>query len=231
MRIDGELLKMTREDPVVCIRITIRPKEYEYLRFHPKHKKWETYSHGRLGEVTLTCDRLLLTFVNGLSSKPLGNPLVGVDLNFTSVDCTPILNHELETPLTISTSNIEHLQDSFSHRRRRLQLHIRNPQKRERKLEETRGRQRFRKQDALHKLTTGLVGIYPGAAFVFENLKHIRERRREGTRFRTRLNRWPYRMAQMMVDYKSPMATLYPSPRGTSSRFPVCGTWPLPSSG
>ena len=27
----------------------------------------------------------------------------------------------------------------------------------------------------------------------------------------------------MMVDYKSPKATLYPTPRGTSSRCPVCG--------
>jgi len=45
----------------------------------------------------------------------------------------------------------------------------------------------------------------------------------EGRRFRKRLNRWPYRMAQVMVDYKSPKATLYPTPRGTSSRCPVCG--------
>jgi putative transposase len=223
MRIDGELFKMTREGDLVCIRITIRPKEYEYLRFEPRHKKWEIYSQGRLGEVTLTSDMLLMTFVRGLSSKPLGNPMVGVDLNFTSIDCTTIRNHNLEAPLTISTSNIEHIQDSFSKRRRRIQLHVRNPQKRERKLEETRGRQRFRIRDALHKLTTGLVGTYPGATFVFENLKHIRNRRREGRRFRTRLNRWPYRMAQMMVDYKSPMATLYPTPRGTSSRCPVCG--------
>lgn len=223
MRIDGELFKMTREDRAVCIRITIRPKVYEYLRFYPKHKKWEAYSQGRLGEVTLTCDRVLLTFISGLSTKPLGNPIVGVDLNFSSIDCTPIRSHKLGTPLTISTSNIEHIQDSFSRRRRRLQLHIGNPQKRVRKLEETRGRQGFRIRDTLHKLTTRLVGTYPNATFVFENLKHIRDRRREGGRFRTRLNRWPYRMAQVMVDYKSPMATLFTTPRGTSSRCPVCG--------
>jgi len=224
MRISGGLFKMTGEnDGFVCIRITIRPKEYEYLRFKPSHRKWDAYSKGRLGEITLTCDRLLLTFVSGLSSKPIGNPLVGVDLNFGTIDCTPIRSGKIETPLTISTGIIEHIQDSFSRRRRRLQLHIRNPQKRERKLEETRGRQRLRIRDALHKLTTQLVKTYPNATFVFEDLKHIREKRGEGRRFRTRLNRWPYRMAQTMVDYKSTMATLYANPRGTSSRCPVCG--------
>ena len=214
---------MTREDGDVCIRVTIRPREYEYLKFKPNHKKWGAYSLGRLGEITLTCDRLLLTFVDGPSSKPLGDPLVGVDLNFATVDCTPIRRRKLETPLTISTGNIEHIQDSFARRRRRLQLHVKNPLKRQRKLEEARGRQRSRIRDSLHKLTTGLVRTYPNATFVFEDLKGIRSRPREGRRFRTRLNRWPYRMAQTMVDYKSPMATLYPNPRGTSAQCPVCG--------
>ncbi|MCL5672629.1 MAG: transposase [Nitrososphaerota archaeon] len=30
-------------------------------------------------------------------------------------------------------------------------------------------------------------------------------------------------MARGTVDYKSPMAALYPTPRGTSSRCPACG--------
>jgi putative transposase len=227
MRIDGELFKMTREDDgFVCIRITIRPKVYEYLRFRPNHKKWDAYSKGRLGEITLTDDRLLLTFVDGLATKPLGDPLVGVDLNFATVDCTPIDKGQqmmIGHPVTIPTGNIEHIQDLFSRRRRRLQLHVRNTHKRARKLEETRGRQRRRVRDALQKLTTHLVRRYPNATFVFEDLKHIRNKPTEGRRFRKRLNRWPYRMAQIMVDYKSPMATLYLTPRGTSSRCPVCG--------
>jgi putative transposase len=223
MRIDGELFRMTTECGEVTIRVTIRPKEYERIRFRPSHKKWGMYSQGRLGEMTLTDDRLLLTFVDGPASKALGNPLVGVDLNFATIDCTPIDGGRLAKPLTVSTSNIEHIQDSFSRRRRRLQLRVKNPQKRVRKLEETRGRQRLRVRDALHKLTTRLVRTYPNATFVFEDLKHIRDKRAEGRKFRTRLKRWPYRVAQMMVDYKSPKATLYVTPRGTSSRCPVCG--------
>ena len=230
MRIDGELFKMTRDedDGQVTIRVTIRPHEYEHIKFRPNHKKWDAYSKGRLGEITLTDSRLLLTFVKGLATKPLGDQLVGVDLNFATVDCTPIDGgHQkmmIRHPVTIPTGNIEHIQDSFSRRRRRLQLHVRNPEKRARKLEETRGRQRCRVRDALQKLTTDLVRRYPNATFVFEDLKHIKSTQpKKGRRFRARLNRWPYRMAQMMVDYKSPMATLYPTPRGTSSKCPACG--------
>jgi putative transposase len=224
MRIDRELFKMTKgDDGQVTIRLTIRPHEYEYVRFRPSHKKWTTYSQGRLGELTLKEDRLLLTFVGGLSTKPLGDPLVGVDLNFATIDCTPIDRRGSWRPITISTACIEHIQDSFSRRRRRLQLHVTNPQKRAEKLEETRGRQKLRIKDSLHKLTTDLVRRYPNATFVFEDLTRIRDKPTDGRRFRKRLNRWPYRMAQTMVDYKSPRATLYPTPRGTSSRCPVCG--------
>jgi len=223
MRIDGELFNMVREDEGVCVRVTLQPRVYEYIRFRPSHRKWRTYSRGRLGEITLTEDRLLMTFVQGLATKPTGNSLVGVDLNFSTADCTPILDGKLGKPLTLTTGNIEHIQDSFSRRRRRLQLHVRNSQKRERKLGETRGRQRHRILDALHKLTTAMVRRYPDATFIFEDLKHIRDKQPEGRRFRKRLNRWPYRTAQMMVDYKSPKATLYATPRGTSSRCPVCG--------
>jgi len=161
MRIDGELFKMTRDedDGQVTIRVTIRPHEYEHIKFRPNHKKWDAYSKGRLGEITLTDSRLLLTFVKGLATKPLGDQLVGVDLNFATVDCTPIDGgHQkmmIRHPVTIPTGNIEHIQDSFSRRRRRLQLHVRNPEKRARKLEETRGRQRCRVRDALQKLTHG----------------------------------------------------------------------------
>jgi putative transposase len=224
MRIDGDLFKMTKDDDgQVTVRITIRPYEYEYVRFRPSHKKWGAYSQGRLGEITLTDGRLLLTFVEGLASKPLSDTLVGVDLNFATVDCTPVDRGRLGHPYTIPTGNIEHTQDSFSRRRRRLQLHVKNPQKRAEKLEETRGRQRRRIKDALHKLSSGLVRRYPGATFVLEDLKHIKNKRTEGRRFRERLNRWPYRMVQTMVDYKSPRTTLYIDPRGTSSRCPVCG--------
>jgi putative transposase len=69
----------------------------------------------------------------------------------------------------------------------------------------------------------------PDASFIFENLKNIRRRggrgkqRKISRKLRTYLNRWPYRMFQNMVEYKSRCRTLYVSPRGTSSKCPVCG--------
>jgi putative transposase len=62
--------------------------------------------------------------------------------------------------------------------------------------------------------------------FVFENLKGIRktsEGAKRSRKLRTYLNRWPYRLYQSMVEYKSPKRTVYVSPRGTSSECPVCG--------
>ncbi|MEM3196577.1 MAG: zinc ribbon domain-containing protein, partial [Conexivisphaerales archaeon] len=45
----------------------------------------------------------------------------------------------------------------------------------------------------------------------------------KGRKFRTKLNRWPYRLYQKMIEYKSSYKTVYVNPRGTSSECPVCG--------
>jgi putative transposase len=98
--------------------------------------------------------------------------------------------------------------------------------RRAKKLGETRGRQRNRVKDALYKLSTMVVQENPDTSFVFENLKGIRrngENHATSKKLRAYLNRWPYRMFQSMVEYKSQCRTLYVSPRGTSSECPVCG--------
>ncbi len=150
------------------------------------------------------------------------------DLNFNRIDSTKASLRsapQLEAVETESIRRIAQIQNDFSRRRRAIQLHVKNPQKRSRKLKETRGRQRDRIKDALHKLSTGQVRRNPDASFVFENLKGIRKNGKaaESRKLRTYLNRWPYRMYQSMVEYKSPNRTLYISPRGTSSECPVCG--------
>ena len=132
---------------------------------------------------------------------------------------------KLDSVETEPVERIARIQNDFSRRRRRIQLHIKNPQKRAKKLKETRGRQRDRIKDALQKLSTEQVRKNPGASFVFERLTGIRENgnAKRSKRLRTYLNRWPYRMYQSMVEYKSPFRTVYVSPGGTSSRCPVCG--------
>ena len=106
----------------------------------------------------------------------------------------------------------------------KLQKHIRNPQKCSKKLKQARGRQRRRIKDALHKQSTTIVREHPDTSFVLEDMKGIRKSGEDkGERFRTYLNRWPYSEFQKMVEYKSPMKTVYVNPRGTSSECPVCG--------
>ena len=62
------------------------------------------------------------------------------------------------------------------------------------------------------------------ARFGFEDISGIRKSGDcKGKEFRTSLNRWPYRLYQKMIGYKSPFKTVYVNPRGTSSECPVCG--------
>ncbi|MDA4119853.1 MAG: transposase [Thaumarchaeota archaeon] len=225
MRIDGELFKVVGGQ----IRVTLQPNRYVWFPINTSNKHYDQYSKGRPSELLMTDAKVCLTFVVGCgTTKPLASRLVAQDLNFRSVDSTDALlggRPSLTGVETRSLKEVVRIQDDFSRRRRALQRHVRNPQKRTEKLKETRGRQRNRIKDALHKLTTKTVGENPDTSFVFEDLKGIRNTGggKKSRIFRTYLNRWPYRLYQSMVEYKSPKRTLYVSPRGTSSECPVCG--------
>jgi putative transposase len=231
MWIDSELFRVAdNQDGTVTVRLTLKPFTYEYITFHPAHKKWKEYSRGSLCELLLTDKRLCITFaLNPGFEKPLGERMVDPDLIFQSLDYTAYSGSRgLEPPRTDSLTRVVQVQNDFSRRRRRIQLHVKNPKKRDKKLVETRGRQRNRVRDELHKLSTKIIRENPGTSFVFEDLKNIRKsgENKRGTaskKLRTYLNRWPYRMFQSMVEYKNRCRTLYVSPRGTSSECPVCG--------
>ncbi|WXG42003.1 MAG: transposase [Candidatus Freyarchaeum deiterrae] len=227
-RIDAELFKLVEGQ----LRITLQPFSYVWIPINTNHKKYKDYDHGRVSEVLLTERKVCLTFIIGSGNKPLSTRFAASDLNFSTIDSTAAVKDSqgtvhLEAASTEPLRRITRIQNDFSRRRRRLQSHIPNPQKRARKLKETRNRQRHRVVDALHKLTTKTVRENQDTIFIFENLTGIRNNgRREANKskkFRTQLNRWPYRLYQRLVDYKSSHRTLYVNPRGTSSRCPVCG--------
>jgi putative transposase len=230
MRIDSELFRVAmNNDGTATVRVTLAPFNHEYITFTPSHKKWSEYSYmGKVCEVLLADSKLCITFsLHDQDKKSLGRRFVASDLNFHTRDSTAFSDGRLESVSSESLMRVVQVQNDFSRRRRRLQLHIRNPKKRCRKLTETRGRQRDRIRDALQKLSTGIIKNNPDTAFIFENLKGIRNgaEKRETTsrKLRTYLNRWPYGMFQRMIEYKNPCRTLYVSPRGTSSECPVCG--------
>ena len=227
MRIDSELFRVVRGQ----LRITLQPYRYTWLPINASSKHYSEYSRGRPSELLIADDKVCLTFVvREEIRKPLGTKLLASDLNFRSIDITRAKRQSsslvsLVGVKTESLDRVVQIQDDFSRRRRMLQKHVRNPQKRRKKLRETMGRQRNRIKDALHKLSTKMVRENPDTVIVFEDLRGIRKsngaNRRK--RFRTHLNRWPYRMYQRFVDYKSSNRTLYVNPRGTSSECPVCG--------
>ncbi len=223
MRIDGELFRLVDGK----VRLTIQPNRYVWIPLNTSNKRYSEYSKGRPSELLITDSKACLTFVVGTNERPLGSRFVASDLNFGTIDSTDASlgsAPRLEAVKTKSIQRIAQVQNDFSRRRRAIQVHVKNPKKRTEKLRETRGRQRNRIRDALHKLSTELVRENPNASFVFENLKGIRNTARpRSKRFRTYLNRWPFQMYQSMVDYKSKHQTLYVSPRGTSSECPVCG--------
>jgi putative transposase len=200
MRIDAELFKIVDNK----IRLTLQPGYYTWLPINTANKHYQEYARGRPSELLITDRKVCLTFIIGNENKPLGKRFVGSDLNFSTIDTTTVTTHSppaLEEVNTDTIRNITRIQNDFSRRRRQIQLHVRNPQKREKKLRETRGRQRNRITDALQKLSTETVRENPDASHVFENLKNIRKgAKNKGKKFRTSLNRWPYRMYQSMVD-------------------------------
>ncbi len=225
MRIDEELFKVEGDRA----RITLQPGHYAYVPLNTKNKHFAEYSKGKTSELLITDTVVVLTFRVSSEKKPMGKNIAGQDLNFSTIDMTVVsVNNqkpELKGTSTIDTSNIKHIQQDYSRRKQKLQKHIPNRQKRDRKVKETKGRQENRVNDALQKLSTKVVEENPDTTFVFEDLKGIRNNgKNKGKKFRTELNRWPYRSFQKMVEYKSSCKTVYVNPRGTSSECPVCGS-------
>ena len=93
----------------------------------------------RISEVLLTDNKVCITFVVGSLNKPLiDNNIIGFDLNFKSVDYTIIKNNEIVETNTIDTSDIAKTQRDYARKRTKIQKHIKNPAKRDRKLKESK---------------------------------------------------------------------------------------------
>ena len=85
----------------------------------------------------LTDRKVCITFIANTDEKPLiDNNIIGFDLNFTSIDYTIIKNNEIVETDTIDTSDIAKTQGDYARKRQKIQKHIKNPGKRNRKLRE-----------------------------------------------------------------------------------------------
>ena len=218
VRLDSELVKIVGDR----LRMTIRPGEYEYILINTENKKWKEYSNHGIGEVLITDRVVAISFK--FPGKELSDENVGIDINFNSIDGTVVNTRGIERAFTEPIPQIARIQNDFSRRRSKIQKHIRNPKKRDKKLKETKGRQRNRIRDALHKLSSKMVSEHLKSSFILEDLRTIRENsNNKSNKLRTYLNRWPYSQFQRMLEYKSKFKTVYVNPEGTSSICPVCG--------
>ncbi len=146
MRIDSELIKIENNR----LRITLKPHEYEYIGIVDKNKKFSEYSKYKLSEVLLTDSKVCITFRVGTLNKPvMEDNIIGFDLNFKSVDYTIIKNNEIVETNTINTSHIAKTQRDYARKRTKIQKHIKNPAKRDRKLMEAGHRQKNTVMDKL----------------------------------------------------------------------------------
>ena len=218
IRLDSELVKIAGDK----IRITIRPGEYDYIPINSRNKKWREYSNYRIGEVLITDKVIAISFI--FPNNELSDEKVGIDINFKSIVGTVVNKGEVKETFTEYIPNIARIQNDFSRRRRQLQRHIKNKEKRYKKLKESRGRQRNRIKDALHKLSSKIVSEHLESSFILEDLRTIKKSsNNKSKKLRTYLNRWPYSQFQKMLEYKSQFRSVYVNPEGTSSECPVCG--------
>ena len=219
MRLDSELVKL--QDGF--LRITIRSAEYEYIPINRKHSKFNEYSEFGISELLLTERKVVLSFKRP-NNKEIGEKKIGVDTNFSNLSMTVVNEGKITDVLVKSTKDVVKIQNDFSRRRTKAQKHIRNPQKRDRKLRHARGRQRNRVRDELHKLSRKLVDANSDATFIVEDLTNIKKTAKpESKNLRKNLNRWPYAEFLRMIEYKSQNKTIKVNPGGTSSECPVCG--------
>ena len=219
IRLDSELVKL--EDGFM--RITLKPGEYQYVPINNRNRKFLEYSQKKLSEILITDHVVSLSFRKP-GVKEIGEKKMGIDVNFKNVTGTVINGGKVERVVEIPTTQIVRIQNDFSRRRAKIQKHVRNPEKRSKKIHQTRGRQRNRIKDAMHKLSVNLIKEFPGTTFILEDLTHIRKTAgTKSKKFRTHLNRWPYAEFQKTLEYKSQTKTVYVNPGGTSSECPVCG--------
>ncbi|MEM3498538.1 MAG: hypothetical protein QXO68_04715 [Conexivisphaerales archaeon] len=137
MRIDGELFKVEGDR----VRVTF-PGHYAYVPINTENKHYHEYSKGKASELLLTDN---FVCVNHIGKEP---SFVAQDFTIDSTFATVNAGRPaLKGTDTQSISDIAHIQNDFSRRRKSLLKH--NRQKKYRKLRQARGRQKNRVNDAL----------------------------------------------------------------------------------
>ena len=120
MRMDSELVKLQGG----FIRITIRPREYEYIPINDHHSKYHEYSQHGISELLITDRKVVLSFRKP-DEKEIMSRKMGIDVNFSNISMTVINDEKIHGVIVKPTRNIMNIQNDYSRRRTRIQKHIR----------------------------------------------------------------------------------------------------------
>lgn len=225
-RIDQELVRLKGD----VLDITVRPGHHLRLSVAAgaKHRRWSAYAKHRLGEVTLTDRKILLTFQLP-GDGPLAAGAVGVDLNLGSA----YYARDDGVVEGIDLHEMERIQGDHQRRRERLQKKLAtNSRVQRRELRRMARRERNRVTDIVKKAAKKFVEkvVWDAAAgmprrVVFEDLTGRAEMFGYSPKYNKRLSRWPHSQFQREVEARLPFnAVTRVNPRGTSSRCPGCGS-------
>ena len=224
------------------LRVPIKPREYFYVKLHKRVLEFLSDSTLRLGSVTLTASKVVLTFVKTAEvAEPRG--YVAVDINEKSVDGVAS-NGEV---IRYNLARIYEINSNLFERVRKFQRKTAKDRKVQKKVLSKWYRKRNNKVDAiLHKVSKEIVekAKAEGYGIILENLKGIKKtiNRRmwkinrfngkaqrisvNSKRLKRRLNQACMRKLQHFIKYKAlweGVKVLEVNPKGTSSRCSICG--------
>jgi len=225
------------------LRISIRPREFVTLKLVVgDYQRKFLESGAKVGEILLDGECAIIPFKRELSPvEPRG--LMALDLNETNI--TGVATDGKSVRIDLSKTKV--IRETYAEKRKRIQEKLPKESKTFKRLMAKYGeREKRRVDDALHRASKQVASFWRREELkpVLENLKHIRKSvNRKLKRFndnagrvqpvsvrsknlRRRLNCWPFRRFQFLLDYKLKLNGLVPeyvSPHNTSKWCSRCG--------
>jgi len=224
------------------LRIPIKPGQYFYVELHKRVLEFLSNATLRLGSVTLTASKVVLTFVKTAEvAEPRG--YVAFDINEKSVDGVASNGKPVRYDLT----RIYEINSNLFEKIRKFQRKTANDRRIQKKVMSKWYRKRNNRVEAiLHKISKEIVenAKAEGYGIILENLKGIKKAVNRKTwrinqfngkaqrisihskRLKRRLNQACMRKLQYFIKYKAlweGVKVIEVNPKGTSSECSICG--------
>jgi len=225
------------------LRIPIKPRQYFYVKLHKRVLEFLSDATLRLGSVTLTASKVVLTFVKTAEvAEPRG--YVALDINEKSID--GIASNR--KPIRYDLTKIYEINSNLFERVRKFQRETFNDRRIQKKvLSKWYQKRNNRVESILHKVSKEIVesAKAKGYGIILEDLKGIKKavnrrvwkiNRFNGKaqrisvntkRLKRRLNQACMRKLQKFIKYKAlweGVKVVEVNPKGTSGRCSICGS-------